>query len=127
MPPVERILELAYLSVGRAFLFAVLGIFCATCGLLGWPVMAFKTGALLSSILVVGLVIKAYEIERRPYRRTEVWVLLGKPAEVPPERIQPVIRGAIRDTCWRFANYAAALSLFFWSAAFLVWMAGAVA
>jgi len=127
MPPAERILDLAHLSVGRAFLFAVLGIAAVTCGLMGWPVMAFKTGALLSSLLLVGMVIKAHEIERRPYRRTEVWVLLGKPARVPAERIQAAIRGAIRDACWRFADYAAVMALVLWAAAFLFWLAGAAA
>lgn len=116
MDTVERIRGLAYLSIGRACLFAVLAIVTVMSGLIGWPVMAFRSGAILAMFAAAVLAMKALSAPRRNYRHTEVWVLMGRRHDLPEDRAQQVFGGVIAETYWRFVDYAAISALALWVA-----------
>lgn len=103
-------------------MFAALAIWAASFGFISWPLTALRLAALLTTLTGVILVYKAVTAHTRPYRRTEVWAMLGKPRDLPEEHAQTLISNALRDTFWRFASYAAALALVLWVAAIAVWL-----
>ncbi|MEO8652020.1 MAG: hypothetical protein ABI391_06935 [Hyphomicrobiaceae bacterium] len=103
----EIVEKLAEFSVARACGFAMLAILVTIVGLVDEPVLALKTGAVLSLLTSMVLVLKAALAEARPYRATEVWLLL-KPDERPHEAVaQRIIALALREAFLRFALYFA--------------------
>ncbi len=124
MEHVDRIRKLARMSVGRACLFGALGIWAVTFAMITWPYLALKSGAILTTLTGVILIVKALQAPRRSYRRTEVWVLLGKQHGLPEERAQAVISGILGETFWLFSLYAAAIALALWVGTLLVWWLG---
>ncbi len=56
------------------------------------------------------LILKAMLAESRPYKRTEVWMMLDRAERPVPEIAQVVIGRALRTIFLRFACYSAALS-----------------
>jgi hypothetical protein len=107
-------------SVGRAVAFAALGIGCSMLGLAGYPVMALRCGAVLTALMATILLIKAMAAPRRPHRRTEVWLLLDRPPDLPPERAQQLIGEALRRVFERYARWSATTALGFWAASLLL-------
>jgi hypothetical protein len=103
----SRLNELALLSVSRACAFASLAIFCFMIGMAGYPLVALKSGAVLMMFSAAVLVIKAQRSPAKPYKRTELWVLLA-PEERPSNRFaQQVIGTTLREMFIRFAGYFA--------------------
>jgi hypothetical protein len=103
----EVVEKLAEFSVARACGFAMLAILVTIVGLVDEPILALKTGAVLSLLTSMVLVLKAALAETRPYRATEVWLLL-KPDERPHEAVaQRIIALALREAFLRFALYFA--------------------
>ena len=101
----------AYVSVGRGCGFAGLAVFCVMLGLSFEPVLATKTGGLLCLGVTAILLIRAFSARKRPYKRTELWLILPK-AERPPEAIaQKVIGGALHDTYLVFAEKGAVFAI----------------
>lgn len=107
----EAIENAAFVSVGRATAFAGLGIVCIMFGLAFDPVLATRTGGKLS--LMVGLILAAYGwwARYRPYKRTEVWLILDKNQRPPAGIAQKVIAGALREAYLWFAQQAAIIAL----------------
>lgn len=124
MQEFTRIREVAFMSVGRACMFGVIAIWTLMMGLIMWPALALKAGALGTTLAGAILLLKAMRATRRSYRRTETWILLGREHGLPEERAQPIITGILRDTYLRFAEYAAVITVVLWIAAFLFWLAG---
>jgi hypothetical protein len=93
----EHIRRCAELSVGRACAFALLGIFTFTIGLAGEPPLAIRACAIGLSLLAVVLWYLAQRAERVPYRRREVWLLLGREHHLPEERAHGIISNIMRD------------------------------
>lgn len=103
----ETIEKLAEFSVARACGFAMLAILVMVLGLSGEPDMALKTGATLSLLTSMILLLKAGLAEAKPYRSTELWLML-KPEERPHEAVaQRIIALALREAFLRFALYFA--------------------
>ena len=103
----EIVEKIAEFSVARACAFAMLAILVTIVGLVDEPILALKTGAVLSLLTSMVLVLKAALAEARPYRATEVWLLL-KPDERPHEAVaQRIIALALREAFLRFALYFA--------------------
>jgi hypothetical protein len=103
----EIIEKLAEFSVARACGFAMLAILVTIVGLVDQPLIALKTGAILSLLTSMILLLKAALAEAKPYRSTELWLLL-KPNERPHEAVaQRVIALALREAFLRFALYFA--------------------
>ncbi len=110
----DRIRACARHSIGRGFLFALLAILTTMAGMIGWPLAAMRLGALLGMLMAAILVLRAAHAPRRPYRRTETWVLLGRRLELPEPLAQRAISGILVETYWRFADLSAALAFGLW-------------
>ena len=123
MDEINRIRETAYHSVGRACLFGMLAVATVMAGLIAWPTVAFRSGAILSTLGMAILLIKAEQAKRRSYRHSEVWVLLGRRQGLPEARAQQVIASVLSATFERFAVYLAVLSGVMWVCAFGAWVA----
>jgi hypothetical protein len=74
-------------------------------GTAGYPVIALKSGAVGMMLCAAVLLIKAQLSERKPYKRTELWLLL-EPNERPDTRFaQQLIGSAMREVYLRFTRY----------------------
>lgn len=104
---IERVAEL---SIARGCGFAGLGIFTFMVGLSWDPVLAFKAGGLATMLACAVLVIKAHYALSKPYKRTELWVILPPDLRPRAEVAQQVIGSVLREVCLRFATHAALLS-----------------
>ena len=103
----EVVEKLAEFSVARACGFAMLAILVTIVGLVDQPSLALKTGAVLSLLTSMILLLKAALAESKPHRSTELWLLL-KPDERPHEAVaQRIIALALREAFLRFALYFA--------------------
>ncbi len=110
---IERIEQLAHLSIARGCGFAALGILTFFVGMSADLPIALRSAGMLSLLVAAVLLLKAGFVHRQPYRRTEVWVML-KPAERPAASVaQVVIANALREAYLRFAGQAAFLALLF--------------
>jgi cell division protein FtsW (lipid II flippase) len=113
----SRLSELADVSVARGSAFGLFAIFCLMIGLAGYPLIALKTGAVCMMLGAAVLMLKAELSRRRPYKRTELWVLLS-PTERPPAAVaQQIIAGTLRAAFQRYAVYYAYAGFFCFSAA----------
>jgi hypothetical protein len=115
----EQIETFARLSVLRGAAFGLLAIVCTMVGLAATPALSFKVGGILCLFACMVLILKAEHADRRPYKRTEVWLMLDKGSRPPAATAQQVIgntlKGCYRQTALHFARGAAmmlALSLF---------------
>ena len=118
MSEIERIRAAAQLSVGRGTMFGALAIWAASFGFISWPLTAFRLAALLSTLTMIILIYKALQAPHRPYRRTEVWFMLGKAHDLPEDLAQHVFAEVMGETFWRFASLVAAVAAFLWLATF---------
>lgn len=122
---IEAARGLAYFSIGRACLFGMLAIATVVLGLIAWPAMALKTGAILTGIGGAVLVYRASLARQRNFKRTELWVLIRHEWPKSDNHAQAVISQALTETYWRFAEYAAALTLIQLAFAMALWWLGA--
>jgi hypothetical protein len=111
----DRIRELAQFSIGRACLFGLLAIFTFMIGLVHWPSLAMRSGAILFLMTTAILMLKAVQAPTRNYRRTEVWILLGKRHDLPESHAQAIFGEVLRSTYVRFARISLAASVALWA------------
>lgn len=116
----EQVRLAAETSVGRAVGFGALAIGCIVLGLAGYPVLALRSGAACTALMAAILLMKALQAPTRPFRRTEVWLLLDRPGSVAPRLAQRLIGQALRTTLERYAKWAAACAMGLWLAS-IVW------
>ncbi|MFN3400892.1 MAG: hypothetical protein ACK4Z4_11195 [Ferrovibrio sp.] len=124
-PIEQRVRILAVHSVGRGCFFAALAIWCVMIGLIAEPLQALKSGAILTMIVVCVLLIKAGHVTRASYKKTEVWIMLGRSIELSPEVAQRIITVTLREVYLRYALYAAAIGTGFLLCALAFWLGGA--
>jgi hypothetical protein len=110
----DQIRDLAHYSVGRACMFGMLGIVTFMMGMIGWPDLALRAGAILFLLTAAILLLKAIQAPTRSYRRTEVWILLGKRHDLPEIRAQAIFGQVLRDTYLKFARMAMTASVALW-------------
>ncbi|MFO1068605.1 MAG: hypothetical protein U1E14_08790 [Geminicoccaceae bacterium] len=123
-PLQERIARAAEQSVGRAVGFGALGIGCTVLGLSGFPILALRSGAALTALMAAILMLKAHAAPRHPHRRTEVWLILDRPAELRPELAQTLIGDALRAVLERYARLSALAAGGLWLASVVARLAG---
>ena len=116
----DRIKVAAETSIGRAVAFGALAVGTIVLGLTFEPVLAFKTGAALTLLMAVILLLKSARAPSQPYQRTEVWVILDRRLGLPEDRAQRMVSQVLRDTYHRYARrcLAAAVGLWLLSLAF---------
>jgi hypothetical protein len=103
----------AYISIGRACGFAGLAIFCIIFGLSFDPPLAARIGGVLCVMLALILAGYAYWAPVRPYKRTELWLILAKDKRPPADFAQRVIGNALRDTYIWFSRQSALIAIAF--------------
>lgn len=110
MDAIERA---AYISVARACGFAWLAVFCIAFSLSFDPPLAAFSGGVLC--LGVSLILMVYALRalHRPYKNTEVWLILAKEHRPRPAIAQQIIGQVLRDTYWRFARQAVMFAVAF--------------
>ena len=74
----------------------------------------------LSLLTAAILYMRALAAPRRPYRRTETWLLLDCPRHLPDAMAQRLIGAALGRVLERYARWCAATALIFWLAS-LAW------
>ena len=99
----SRLRELALLSVSRGCGFAGLAIICFMVGLAGYPRVALESAAILMMAAAAMLAVKADLSISRPYKRTELWILLPPWERPRPEFAQQVVGRTLREIYRRFA------------------------
>lgn len=110
MSPIENA---AYVSVGRACGFAGLGVLCIVLGLSFDPVLAAKAGAILCLGIAVFLVWCGWRARERPYKKTEVWLILAKGDRPADSYAQRLVGHALREAYMRFAQQIAMIAAVF--------------
>lgn len=107
----NAIVNAANISVGRACGFAGLAIFCIIFGMSFDPPLAARIGGVLCVVLALVLAGYAYWAPNRPYKRTELWLILAKDNRPPAEFAQRVIGNALRDTYIWFSRQSALFAI----------------
>lgn len=123
-PVEERIRAMAVHSIGRGCFFAALAIWCVMIGLIADPLLAIKAGAILTMMVACVLLLKAGQVTRSSYKKTEVWILLDRKIEIAPEMAQILITSILRELYLRYALYATLVAIGFWAAALIFWLTG---
>ncbi|MBN9498130.1 MAG: hypothetical protein J0H39_15350 [Alphaproteobacteria bacterium] len=118
MQEIERIRAAAMTSIGRACLFFMLAVGTVMAGLTAWPYLAFKSGAILTTLLAMILTLRATLIDRQDIKRTETWFLLRARDEKLDERARRMIAGVLQETYRTLALYAALIAVGCWMFAF---------
>lgn len=120
----DAIENAAHVSVGRACGFAGLAVFCIMFGLSFEPILAARAGAILCMGLAVILSLYAYRAPTRPYKRTELWLILAKEQRPPAAFAQEVIGRALHDTYSWFAKQTAIIAAVLWVVSLLFRLLG---
>jgi hypothetical protein len=122
----DKLRQVAFLSVGRGVAFAGLAIFTVMVGLCFDPLLALRSGGILLLLLLAVLLLKAQRVGATDYRRTETWLLLDS-GDRPDERFAGrAVSGALRDAFLWFAHWTAGLAALVWGFAIaLMWFGGA--
>src|SRR5262245_57566755 len=102
--------SLAERSVARGCGFAALAIFTLMVGLSWDGAVACEIGCLLMLLVCAILLLKAWRAPYRPFRRTELWMMLDRRQRPSPAVAQRVIGGMLRGCYMQFALHAAGLS-----------------
>jgi hypothetical protein len=116
----DKMREVAFLSVQRACLFGALAIFCLMVGLSFEPQLAFKAGGAATTLMAGILAYKAREARNKPHQKTEMWLLLPKEYRPPKAYAQRLSAAILRDTYLNFAFWTSAIAIAMWSIALLI-------
>lgn len=82
----DRIERLAQISVARGVGFAALTVFCFMISFAGDTINMLRAGGTGALLITVALWMKAANANPQYFKRTEVWIMLDKPAR-PPDAI----------------------------------------
>lgn len=119
--PIERATEL---SVLRGVGFATLAILCTCLGLAAYPLAALYCAASGSLLMAAVLALKALLAPRRPYTRTEAWLLLDPRPQLAPAVAQRLVSAALVRCFRRYARIALTAALGLWAAALIARLLG---
>ena len=106
----RRLQEVAWVSIARACGFAALAIGTFMFGLSGDALMSFRAGGILTLITSLILLVRGLQAPTRPYKRTEVWLML-EPKDRPQAALaQTVIGETLKHTYLTFALHSALIA-----------------
>lgn len=114
----DRIRYFAELSVRRAVGFAGLAIFTVFIGLSSDWLLAFRSAAILLSLLSAALLHCAWRAHRKDYRRREIWIMLDQWHGLPEQRAHHTISAVMRETFLRYAERGAWAATALWLVTF---------
>lgn len=105
--PHRRLRLLAEISTARGCGFAGLATLCLMIGLSANLAATLKAGGYSALLVMSVLLLMAQRAPSKPFRRTEVWLMLDE-AERPPEPLAQRMLAAVRRAVFlRFACYHA--------------------
>lgn len=113
----ERIESAAEISIGRAVGFGTLAIATVMLALVFEPTLALKAGGTMTLLMAAVLQFKALEARSKPYRSTEVWLILDRRLDVPDDQAQRIVGTVLQTAYGRYAGISLA-------AAFGLWLSG---
>lgn len=103
--------QAAFISTARGCGFGALAIVTTMFGCLGNPAMALKVGGLSTLLAAAILILKAWHAPSRPYRKTEVWLLLPEQDRPSASFAQQVIAAARVEAFYSFARITVLVSV----------------
>lgn len=118
----DRIEYLADVIVRRGCGFALLAICMVMLGLSYDLLLCLKSGAILQALHGSVLGLFAYNAPRWNHRSTELWVLLDKGADLPPNYPPEQLLEVLRKTYIRYAEMAGVVTLALCIGAAIVWV-----
>lgn len=118
----DRIEYLADMIVRRGCAFALLAIGMVMLGLSYDLLLCLKSGAVLQALHGSVLGLFAYNAPRWNHRSTELWVLLNKGADLPPNYPPEQLLEVLRKTYLRYAEMAGVVTLALCIGAAVVWV-----
>lgn len=112
----DTVRDLADLSIRKACGFAGLGIAVVMLALSYSLELALRSGAALSAVLCLGLLLAAWRAPRRDVRDTELWCLLPDTSaafaqQLPRAEAQVLLTGVLRARLLWHAERVAALCI----------------
>ncbi len=120
----DRIRQCAEVSIRRGLGFATLGTFSVMAGLAFDPPLAAKAGAILLALAACVMAWKAWNAPHRPYRATEVYIMLDGRLGLPDEAAQRTVGRILRDCYRRHAEVTAMLAGGLWVVSLLLPLLG---
>ena len=117
----ETVRKVAVMCTARAVMFGTLAISCVMFAFAFSPPAAFRTGAVLTLIMAVVLLIKAHYVLYQQPKHTEVWLYLDERARPRDAEAARRFARVLREVYGRFAagSFAAACGLFLVSVAMI--------
>jgi hypothetical protein len=106
----HRLQQKAWVSIARACGFAGLAIATLMFGLSGDLPMSFRAGGILTLITSLILLIRGMQAPRRPYKRTEVWLMLEPEDRPQAAQAQELIGETLKHTYLTFAFHSALIA-----------------
>lgn len=120
----DRLQTVAFISVGRACAFGALAIFCFVMGLSPDPIMAAKSGGVLTLVMTGILLLKRHLALKQNHRKTECWAMLPEKDRPPEAYAQRLVASVMRETYLWFARNTVLASIVFWAAALIMSLTG---
>ncbi|MBN9516192.1 MAG: hypothetical protein J0H97_22505 [Alphaproteobacteria bacterium] len=118
----DRIEYLADLIVRRGCGFALLAIATVMLGLSYDLLLCLKSGAILEALHGSVLGLFAYNAPKWNHKSTELWTLLNKGADLPPNYPPAQLLEVLRKTYLRYAEMAGCVALMMCVGAVIVWI-----
>ena len=106
----QKVEELALISVGRGVGFAALAIGTLMLGLSADLLNCLKAGGILSLITSLTLLMKGYRAPLKDYKRTEVWIMMTPAERQSLAREHRMIGEVLKRTYLTFALHTAFIS-----------------
>ena len=119
---VETIRIFADFSIRRGCGFALLGVSCVMFAFAFDLRQAFHVGAILVGMLAIVLWFKGLRAPRKPYYRTELWIMLPERPRMGKAELQRLIGGVLAERFRWHAGAAAAVAGGLAVLALVVWL-----
>lgn len=109
----DAIRQAAIMSTARGCGFAGLAIITAMMGFADDPANAFQFGGIAALLSAIVLIMKAWRAPYKPYKKTEVWLLLAQHDRPTDPYAQHLITMARIEAFYRFALICAVVAALF--------------
>ena len=116
----ERLREVAFLTIGRAVGFGGLAVLCVMAGTAFDPLLAVQAGGCGVLIILAVLLVKARLALTADYRKTEMWLYLKRDERPAEAYAHWAASTVLRDTYLQFARWMALLAVVMWALAVLL-------
>ena len=120
----DRIRDLANVSIRRGCGFGLLAIATAMVGMAYDVGLAVRMGAIGVSLMVAVLLLLGVRAPQRSYKDTETWILMDRRHDLPEARAQQVIGNILRDCYFHHATLIGSAAGLLWILAYVLFIFG---